>query len=135
MARIIDKRPMTVGPRAVDEYLEHLEKHERARTNFRRSLQKLKGDFLRSLATKYTPRTVQKHQFILGCFTDLPRSCQYPSVNSQLAPEVGVTLRLPERGIRQRWEATGAPTSGAGTIGAGKVSAPWLIGIVLAQKR
>jgi hypothetical protein len=81
MARIINKRRMfIVGPRAVDEYLQDLEKHERARTNFRRSLQKLNGDFIRSLATKYTRRTVQKHRLILGCFTDY--LCDYTDVNS-----------------------------------------------------
>jgi site-specific recombinase XerD len=80
MSRIINKRPMTVGARAVDEYLEDLEKHARARATFRRSLQKLQGDFLRSLATKYTRRTVQKHQLILECFTDY--LCDYTDVNS-----------------------------------------------------
>jgi hypothetical protein len=75
----MNKRPMTIGARAVDEYPEHLQDHARARANFRRSLQKLKGDFLRSLATKYTRRTVQKHRLILGCFTDY--LCDYTDVN------------------------------------------------------
>ena len=80
MARIVNKRSVAVGPRAVDEYLERLEKHEIARADFRRSLQKLNGDFLRSIATRYTRRTVQKHRFILGCFTDY--LCDYTDVNS-----------------------------------------------------
>ena len=80
MSRIINKRPMTLRPRAVDEDLKDLETHEKARADFRRLLQKLKGDFLRSLATKYTRRTVQKHRLILGCFTDY--LCDYTDVNS-----------------------------------------------------
>ncbi len=36
--------------------------------------------------------------------------CQWLGVNSLPSPELEFTLHLPERGIRQRWEATGAPT-------------------------
>ena len=71
---------MTRGPRAVDEYLKDLETHEKARADFRRLLEKLNDDFLGSLATKYTRRTVQKHRLILGCFTDY--LCDYTDVNS-----------------------------------------------------
>lgn len=70
---------MPVSPR-VDEYLEHLEEHERVRADLRCSLEKLNGDFLRSLTIKYTRRTVQKYQFILGCFTDY--LCDYTEVNA-----------------------------------------------------
>jgi hypothetical protein len=80
MASIVNEGSVAVRPGAVDEYLDSLEKHEIARADFRRSLQKLNGDFSRSLASRYTRRTVQKHRLILACFTDY--LCDYTDVRS-----------------------------------------------------
>jgi len=74
------KRQLTARSPAADDYLQYLEEHERARADFRRSLKKLNGDFLRSLSTKYTRRTIQKHRWILVCFTDY--LCDHTNVDS-----------------------------------------------------
>lgn len=54
----------------LEQYFTALAEIEQQRAPFQRHLRGLQGDFTRSLARRYSKRTVRKHRYILGLFLD-----------------------------------------------------------------
>lgn len=64
----------------LEEYFAALASAEKQRAPFRRQFRALRGDFCRSLATRYSKRTVRKHRQILELFLDF--ICDETRVNN-----------------------------------------------------
>jgi site-specific recombinase XerD len=67
MAKVFTGKVVIPGDK-IEQYFNALEQAEQARAPFRKSLEQLNHEFGEFLATKYVPKTVQKHTYIVDSF-------------------------------------------------------------------
>ena len=69
MARVF-RGKIAIPGEEMDAYLEALGQFEREKAPLRTQLEQYAGDFARTLAQQYAPKTVRKHTAIIGLFLE-----------------------------------------------------------------